>query len=333
MRVLLWGTADYYWRPDVGGWPSGQTPTETARLQSAKVAERWRSVIRDWNKNQRRSFEWKALHGLVSSEELPPQWIGGRYQRLDRVLREWWWLEAATLAALSVLAAVGGRGPFRFIGVLLVAFCILQSIVFGADPRLALPLLPLLAVGVAGATPSVRWSGIAIAAGTLTFMLLVWRISQVPDAAGYDFGLVRGPARRIEQILPPSQFPTCGGARVQFRVYEEPPYPLGFRASIDGTPVLERRPGDSSSYPAYFSARLTHAQVAAARRSGSRLTIESIGPPGSEGFFYFPLIPRIFGLRCRIDGDGCVPSGFGGTATGGMPAWVTADGTVDTGTR
>ncbi len=332
-KTLLWGTLDYYWRPDAQGWPSGPTPEETARLQWATVAERWRAVFRDGNENQRRSLEWKALHGFVSSEELPPQWSGGRYQRLDRALREWWWLTAATLAGLSVIVAVGGRGPYRFIGVLVVAFCVLQSIACGADPRLALPLLPLLAAGIAGALPAVRWSGVVLAAGTLTLMLLVWRVSRVPDAAGYDFALVRGPGHRIDQTLRPSLFPERGGASVHLRIYEEPPYLLGFRASIDDTPVFERRPGDASSYPAYYSVSLTPAQVAAARQSGSRLSIESIGPPGSEGFFYFPLTPPILGLKCRVDGNAPVPSGFGGTAPGGMPVWVIAGETAETGTR
>ncbi len=332
-KTLLWGTLDYYWRPDAQGWPTGHTPEETARLQWARVGERWRSVLRDGNEDQRRSLEWKTLHGFVSSEELPSQWRGGRYQRLDRTLREWWWLAASTLAGLSVLVAVGGRGPFRFIGALVVAFCVLQSIACGADPRLTLPVLPLLAAGVAGALPAVRWSGVAIAAGTLTLALLVWRVSRIPDAAGYDFALVRGPGHRIEQTLRSSGLPARGGARVHFRLYEEPPYLLGFRASIGGTPVLERRPGDASSYPAYFLVWLTAQQVAAARQSGLSLSIESIGPPGSEGFFDFPLTPPVFGLLCRVDGDARVPSGFGGTASGGIPVWVTADETAGSGVR
>ena len=321
-RVLLWGTADYYWRPDAGGWPTGRTPGETARLQGAQLVERWRSNLRDWNENQRRSLEWKALHGFVSSEELPPQWIGGRYQRLDRKLREWWWLTAAILAGLSLLAASGGRGPYRYIGVLAVAFGVLQSVVFGADPRLALPLLPLLAAGIAGALPALRWSAAAIVAGTVTLILLVWRVSRVPDAAGYDFALVRGHGRRIEQLLPPSLFPASGPARVHFRLYEEPPYVLGIRASIGGA-LLERRPLEASGYPAFFSVSLTGPQTAEARSSGAWLSIESIGPPGFDGFFYFPLIPPVFGHPCRVDGDRRLPSGFAGLAEGGLPVWVT----------
>jgi len=55
------------------------------------------------------------------------------------------------------------------------------------------------------------------------------------------------------------------------------------------------------------------------------LTLEAatFGPSqATDAFFYFPAIPRVFRPACLIDGSKDLPSGFGGTTRGSVPAWI-----------
>ncbi|MFY9551662.1 MAG: hypothetical protein WAU32_10965 [Thermoanaerobaculia bacterium] len=325
-RVLLWGTADYYWKPDVGGWPVGSTPEETNRLQLQKARARWGAFFQDWNANRARSLAWRLGHALLSTDELPSRWMSPRYLRADKLGRAWWWAIAACLTGGALAAAVGGTNEWRFVPLLVLAACAVQSLVFGADPRLALPFLPILAVGLAAVLPTARWDRWALGSAFAVVVVVLLLVHKVPDVATYDFVLVRGPHRHIAQQVPSSALPKGGPSAVHFRLLQEQPCLLGISAYSGGRLLLRREPADSSPWPAVFSLALTEQETAQARREGLELWIETDGPDSSsDAFVYYPVIPTLLRGRSNVDGQDHPPSGFGGEAIGSLPLWVTAN--------
>ncbi|HVQ54647.1 MAG TPA: hypothetical protein VMT25_05685, partial [Thermoanaerobaculia bacterium] len=325
-RVILWGTADYYWKPDVGGWPVGATPQETARLQITKAKQRWSAFLHGPGESRNRSLLWRVGHGLLSTEELPPRWRSARYAAADRLGRKWWWALAAAIVGASAGAAIAGRNEWRFVPAAVLAACIGQSLLFGADPRLNLPFLPLILLGLAAALPTARPDRRAVAGAVLGAAAVVLLCIRVPDVAAFDFARIAGPRHSIEQTIPASAFPPAGSALVHFRLLQEPPLALGFSVFGNGALILRRDPGDTSPWPASFRAALGERGTDLAGRKGLRIRIEIEGSDPSGGaFVYYPVVPPALGGRSAIDGREEIPSGFGETTEGGLPVWITRD--------
>jgi hypothetical protein len=326
-RVLLWGTADYYWKPDVGGWPVGSTPEESAQKQLGKSVRRWKAFFTDLGENRRRALAWRFGHAFFSAEELPSRWPSPLYRCTDRFAREWWWVLATLLVVGAAAAAIGGTNGWRFVPALLVAGCIGQGLLFGADPRLALPILPILALALATSFPASGRRVLALAGSALVGAGCVIFVLRVPDVAAYDFALVRGSGVRIIQPIAASLFPTEGASAIHFRLAQEPPHRLGLVVGANERILLERRPGDPSPWPAFLTVPLDERETARARREGLTLRIETTGGPGaSAAFVYYPVIPPVLGGRSTVDGSEQIPSGFGGETSGGLPVWVTSAG-------
>jgi len=324
-RVILWGTADYYWKPDVGGWPVGATPQDTSQLQMAKAKQRWSTFLLGQNGTRRRSLLWRMGHGLLSTEELPNRWLSARYAAADRFARKWWWVIAAAIAGACACAAIAGRNEWRFAPAAILAACLGQSLLLGADPRLDLPFLPLILLGLAAAWPAVGPDRGAIAGALLAAAAVVLFCFRVPDVAAFDFARIQGTGHRIEQALPATAFPPAGAAFVHFRLLQEPPLALGFSVFGNGELLLRREPGDPSPWPASFRAKLGPSGTDRARQRGLDLRIEIEGPDSADAFVYYPVAPPALGGRSSIDGQRAIPSGFGGTTEGGLPVWVTPD--------
>ena len=324
-RVILWGTADYYWKPDVGGWPVGATPQETSRLQMAKAKQRWSAFFLDQNGTRRRSLLWRLGHGLLSAEELPPRWPSAAYAAADRLARKWWWAVAAGIVGAAAGVAIAGRNEWRFAPAAILAACLGQSLLLGADPRLDLPFLPLILLGLAAAWPTARPDRGGIAAVFLGAAAVVLLCIRVPDVAAFDFARIQGPRHRIEQTLPATAFPSAGAAIVHFRLLQEPPLALGFSVFGNGELLVRRAPGDPSPWPASFRAKLGQSGTDRARQQGLDLRIEIEGPESADAFVYYPVAPPALGGRSSIDGQRAIPSGFGGTTEGGLPVWITPD--------
>jgi len=180
-------------------------------------------------------------------------------------------------------------------------------------------------LGLAAALPTIRPSRAAVAAGLTAVVAVLLLLRRAPDAATFDFALVRGPGHRIAQRLPAAAFPETGASAIHFRLAQEPPYPLGLVVFANGTPIFRREPGDPSAWPAFFTVPIGERETAAAHREGLALEIETVG--GATGaFVYFPVVPPVVGESSTLDGRYEIPSGFGGMIAGGLPLWVTATG-------
>jgi len=324
-KALLWGTADYYWPEDIGPWPVGSTPRESATLQIARARERWLTLLRQNPHDRWRAIFWRLTHSLLSQEELPSRWMAKHYLAVDQSIRRWWWIGAILMIAAAAAAALDGRGPWRFVPALIVAASIAQGVAFGADPRFCLVFLPLLAFSLVLALPSVaRRRRVAVACAITTLSLLVV-IRVVPDTVASDYAIVRGANRVLSQHIDRSRFPSGPAATVHIRVLKLRPFPLGLEVTSKGTSLFRREPSDSSPYPPYLTIELARDLLDEARRYGLTLQIRTLGASSlTDAFLYYPVVPASFGSVSTIDGNRVLPSAYGGTTAGGIAVWVHA---------
>jgi hypothetical protein len=321
-KVFLWGTADYYWPPDVGSWPVGRTSEESARLQLEKTRERWKGLLARRNADTARSLVWRATHSLLSCEQLPSRWSAREYLRADSFLREWWWLAAAGLFGAAAAFGGAGSGEFRFLPLLLLVACIAQGIVFGADPRLSLPFVPIAALSLAASRPG-RLTARQMAAGLLAAAMLLSAAVAVPDTANSDFAVLRGPGRRLEQLITASRFPASETATLHLRLVKPDGIGLGLMIKGNGVPLYERAPEDLSATPAFLSLALRGPALSRARLEGLKLEAFTFGASqAADAFFYFPATPPVLRPGCLVDGSVDLASGYGGTTRGSIPAWI-----------
>jgi hypothetical protein len=319
---LLWGAADYYWKPDVGAWPSGLDAAEKGRAERAAAARLWKGKFRRWSGDDRRAFLWKLGHAVLSSEQIPPRWLSPAYRAYDTAIRRWWWLAALALLTLSAAVAFGGRGPWRFCPALIAAALVAQGAVFGADPRFALPLLPAWCVVLLLALPGSVLSPRALVAGAVTLAAFVALLAAVPDASTSDYGVVRGPAP-LSFRLPASAFTrTAGRATIHVRFLElSQKFDRGVTIETGGTPLQRYEPDPARPYPAFLSAVVGGELLETARRDG---LVVDLRPGGAAdwNFFYFPVIPPPWAAPATIHREAAIESGYGGTTRGGIPWWV-----------
>ena len=58
---ILEASADYYWRPSVGAWPSGDTPRATALAEVQRSRENWTRTLAGPGADARRELLWRGL--------------------------------------------------------------------------------------------------------------------------------------------------------------------------------------------------------------------------------------------------------------------------------
>jgi hypothetical protein len=322
-QTILFGTADYCWPPDLGVEPVGASAAETARLQTQKAWDRWRAFWKKTPADRTRSLLWRMTHSLVSAEQFPPQWEWPLYVAIDKCVRRWWWLAACAATFAAMAGAVGGRGRWRFVSLTVLAVGVLQGLLFGAEPRYVLPLLPVLILGLARTLPTVRWSVSIAAVGAAPALLLAATVTKVPDTASSDYAIVRGPGHVIRQEISPSKIPPGETAMIHVRILKPDPFALGFDAMGNGWLLAHREATDPSPHPAYFSWALTGEALRQARERGLQLEIRTTGDASAhELFFYYPVVPPLLDGVSTLDGERRLPSAYGGHTSGGMPIWI-----------
>ena len=321
---LLWGAADYYWKPDVGVWPSGLDAAEKGRAERAAAARLWKAKVHRRSRDDRRALLWKLGHAVLSSEQLPPRWRPAAYMAWDKAIRRWWWLAALALLSASAVAASGGRGPWRLAPALMAAAIVGQGVVFGADPRFALPLVPAWCVVLLLALPGSTLSPRTLAAGGVVLAAFVALLAAAPDASTSDYAVVRGPAP-LSFPVPASAFARTGDrATIHVRFLElSQKFDRGLTIEIGGREIARYDPDPARPYPAYLSAVVDGELLETAQRAG---LIVDIRPRGAAdwNFFYFPVIPPPWAAPAAIVGERTIESGYGGTTLGGIPWWVHA---------
>jgi hypothetical protein len=289
-----------------------------------KTKTRWKRLFASHRVDAARSLAWRAGHAVLSCEELPSGWSFRRYLSADRALRSWWWIAAALLFGAAAAAGLVRAGPLRWMPLLLLLACVTQGLVFGADPRLSLPLIPLVVLSLAASEPG-RWKGAAIASGLLAAAIPLACAVAVPDSANSDFAVLRGPGRLLQQTFPASRFPAGQVATIHLRIVKPAGAGPGLSISGNGEPLFRQGPEETAASPAFISLVLAGPSLERARRDGLKIeALTSGAPTGAGGFFYFPVAPSVLRPVARMDGSEELPSGYGGTTRGSVPVWVHA---------
>lgn len=239
----------------------------------------------------------------------------------DKVLRRWWWLAALAWLSASA-AATSGRGPWRLVPALIAAAIVVQGIVFGADPRFALPLIPAWWIALLLAWPEVHLAPRAVAAGVITPGLFLALLAAAPDAASSDYSVVRGPAP-LSFSIPAREFPKKGDrATVHARFLElSQKFDRGLSIAAGGREIARYEPEPSRPYPSSVRALVTGDLLEAGRRAGLTIELRPLGDSGWN-FFYFPAVPRPWADPATIGGIEAIESGYGGANRGGVPYWI-----------
>jgi hypothetical protein len=318
---LLWGAADYYWKPDAGPWPTGATAVEKGRAERRSARRLWEEKLRRRSFDDRRALLWKVGHAILSSEQLPARKPSGASMIWDKMLRRWWWLAALALLSASA-AATSGRGPWRLVPALIAAAIVVQGVVFGADPRFALPLIPAWCIALLLAWPEVLLVPRAVAAGVIAPGLFLALLAAVPDASTSDYSVVRGPAP-LSFSIPASAFPKTGErATVHVRFLElSQKFDRGLSIAAGGREIARYESEPGRPYPSSVSALVEGEELDTGRRAGLAIELRPLGA-SAWNFFYFPVIAPPLAEPATVGGVEAIESGYGGTNRGGIPYWV-----------
>ena len=321
-NVFLWGAADYYWEEDVAPWPEAPTLAAQRHLEAARARRIWSAKLHRRSADDRRALAWKFGHAYLSCEQLPPREGSPAYRLYDRILRRWWWIAALAGAAAAAAIAVGGSGPWRFAPAFLVAAVVGQGILVGADPRLALPLVPLVWLTLLLAAPGFRASPPAAGAALLVLAAGLGLLAETPDAASSDFGVIRGSPALSFSVGPGAFAGSAEVATLHVRLLEPlQAFARGVVVEGDGRPLARYGPDPSRPAPPYLTAPIAEPLLSRARLSGLRVDLRPEGgDPGS--FLYFPVVPPPWARPATIGGKRAFESGYGGVTSGGIPFWV-----------
>jgi len=318
---LLWGAADYYWKPDVGAWPNGATTAEKSLAERQDARRIWETKLRRWSPDDRRALLWKLGHAVFASDQLPPRWQPPAYMKYDKAVRGWWWLAAILLLSGTAAVAVGGRGPWRLAPAIVATTIVLQGLVFGADPRFALPLIPAWFIVIVLALPETRPTRPALAAGAIAAAGCLALIAAAPDVTSSDDAVVRGP-EPLSFTVPARAFAGAGErATLHVRFLElSQKFDRGLTIESGGRVIASYPADPGRPYPPFITAIVEGSLLENARRSGLAVDLR---PGGADGpFFYFPVIAPPWSDPGTVRGNAVIESGFGGTTSGGVPFWV-----------
>lgn len=320
---LLWGAADYYWKPDVGAWPSGADAAEKGLAERRMAGRLWREKLRLRSADNRRALLWKIGHAILSAEQLPGRKLSGASLAWDKGIRRWWWLAALCLLSASA-AATNVRGPWRLVPALLAAAIVVQGIVFGADPRFALPLIPAWWIALLLASPGIALSRRTVASGVATPAVFLALLSAVPDAATSDYAVLRGP-EPLSFTLPSSALPRSGEpATLHVRLLElSQKFDRGLSIAADGREIARYEADPARPYPSSVSAVIDGDLLETGRRAGLAIELRPLGASDWD-FFYFPAVPPPWAEPANIRGAAAIESGYGGTTRAGIPYWIHA---------
>jgi hypothetical protein len=319
---LLYGTADYSWPPDIGSYPEGSSPEDTARLQRDEALRRWREFLESPGYDRNRSLLWKSTHALLSAEQFPSLWDQPGYLVMSKLIHRWWWVFFLVAATASVVCAISGKGSWRLVPLAAVAVIVGQGIVFGPETRFALPLVPIVAVGLIVTLRTVRISGPMVAAAGLVLVGLVTALVKVPDAAASDYAALHV-GDVLRQHLEAASFRTGDVVTVHARILPIPiEGPQAYDVMANGEVVYQRAQDDKSPHPAFVSFVLRGNALERARKDGVDLEVRLKGDSRSSSLLVYPAVPALLGASSTINGSKQLPSAFGGLTAGGVPVWT-----------
>ena len=299
------GSRPYFWYVDASA-------SNDPREQTRTTVHNWRQFFREPGPDRGRELVWRAGHGLLGTEFYDARWDSS-YAKLSRFSRR--------LTPLLILLAVAILISRPGLGLWVVVLLTLQSVVLGALPRYALPLLPLVLL-FASASLGSPWNlarSVAVGGAFLALLLLA-RIH--PYVVDEEWGLLERAGISIEQPIPRGGFPSSPPATLHVRI-GRPVLPS--RADVEVLVPGGRRLYASAEAPAEDSAFLTIPLPAWLLDENQRapviLTVASSGKYDDHHYWLFPVIPPLWAPAARRDGHAEL-SPATGIASGSLDWWA-----------
>jgi hypothetical protein len=320
----LEASADYYWSPSLGAWPSGDSPRATALAELDRARENWSRTLAGPAADARRELLWRGLHGLFGTEFYDARW-SEPYRRLSTTSR----LASPflLLAAAGLLLAPWSREErsARAMGSLLLALIVGQSLLLGSNPRFVLPFLPVLfLLAIAAAGPSLlAATGRKIAAAAVlgVFIALLAGARHVLD---WQWGQVESAGVKLDQQIARGSLPATGPATLHLRIAA--PLPAG-SAGLEifgpGARLLYTSHDDRARRRPFVTVPLPDWLLEANRQGPVELSLVSIGDYGPNDYLLFPVIPPPWGKGARREGSAAL-SPATGIFAGALDWWAHA---------
>ncbi len=319
---ILEASADYYWRPSLGAWPSGDSPRATALAEIHSASENWTRTLAGPGADVRRELLWRGLHGLFGTEFYDARW-SEPYR--------WLWTASRLVSPFLILAAASlllapwrrDEGPARAMGWLLLALIVGQSLWLGSNPRYVLPFLPVLfLLAIAAASPSLLAGAGRKLAAAAVFAVGIALLAGARQVLNWEWGQVGSTGVRLIQPIPKRTLPSRGPATLHVRI-ASPLMPPAAQFEILGPG--SRRLYSSLEDPAmarpYVTIALPDWLLEANRAGPTELTIITLGGYGPHSYLLFPVIPPPWSTPARRDGSPAL-SPTTGISVGSLDWWA-----------
>ncbi|MDQ5873190.1 MAG: hypothetical protein M3547_13405, partial [Acidobacteriota bacterium] len=138
--ILVFGSAEYYWRPEIGDWPEASERGFSGDPRMRRAFENWRKTIARGGPDVRREIVWRAFHGLFGQDFYDPRW-SETYRSINAAGR----IAAPFLLLVGVAVLLAwSRHAALWLSLTLLALLVLHNLLFGSSPRLLLPFLPIV---------------------------------------------------------------------------------------------------------------------------------------------------------------------------------------------
>jgi hypothetical protein len=300
------GSRPYFWYVD----PSASSDP---REQTRTTLRNWRQFFEEPGPDRGRELVWRAGHGLLGTDFYDARW-GASYAKLSRFSRR--------LTPFLMLLAVAILITRPGLGLLLVVLLILQSVVLGALPRYALPLMPLVLLFACARLAS-SWNLARSLAMGGVFLGLLLLARTHPYVLDEEWGMLEGAGLSIAQPIPRGGLPSRSPATLHVRM-GRPVLPS--MAQVDVLGPGGRRLYASAQGPAEDSAFLTIPLPGWLLEENQRapvvLSLASSGEYDAHHYWLFPVIPPLWAPPARREGSPPELSPATGIASGSLDWWA-----------
>ncbi len=309
---LEMGSQPYSW------YLNSAASTEPAD-QIRTTRENWRRFLGQPAEDRMRLLLWRAGHGLLGTDFYDVRWDAS-YAKLSRLSRRLTPI-LMLFAAAILIARPGADGSAKTLGLLLLVLLMMQSVVLGALPRYALPLLPLvLLFACASAAPS--WSLARSLAMGFVFLALLLVARAHPYLLDEEWGLLERAGLSIAQPIPRGALPPKAPATLHVRI-GRPVLPS--RADLEVLGPDGRRLYASAENATEDSAFVTIPLPAWLLEENQRgpvvLSVASSGGYDAHHYWLFPVIPPLWAPPARRAGSPEL-SPATGIASGSLDWWA-----------
>ena len=320
----LEASADYYWSPSLGAWPSADSPRATALAELERARENWSRTLAGPGVDARRELLWRGLHGLFGAEFYDARW-SEPYRRLSTASRAIF--PFLLLAAVGLLLAPWPRDerPARVMGGLLLALIVGQSLLLGSNPRFVLPFLPVLfLLAIAAAGPSLLAGTRRKLAAAVVFGVFIALLAGARYVLDWQWGQIESPGVKLVQRIPRGSLPAAGPATLHLRIAS--PLPAG-SAGLEifgpGARLLYTSREDHERGRPFVTVPLPDWLLEANRQGPVELSLVSTGSYGLTDYLLFPVIPPPWGKGARREGSAAL-SPATGIFAGALDWWAHA---------